>query len=141
MQMLTADEYAFLAELATAYRNEHLPVIKQGKGWNPHLGVDALCFQHHADGGMVGALITPCELSLVKVPDQTCLTEPVADSLKLLLPSGIYWLSLDRLPEGHVFYKRVILSDVSDLESMQEAARLAQHMMSRLMQPTEEIST
>ncbi len=140
MQTLTADEYTFLAELAKAYRDVHLPSIKQKSDWNPHLGVDALCFQHHGAEHMVGALITPCELWLVAVPDRNQLTAPLADILTLSLPSGAYQLSLEHLPGGYEFYKRAILHDLSELESMQEAARLAQQMMSRLMQPAEEPS-
>ncbi|MCH4813971.1 [NiFe]-hydrogenase assembly chaperone HybE [Halomonas neptunia] len=137
MYTLTADEYAYLAELAKAYRDVHLPAIKQKEGWNPRLGIDALCFQHHGDS-MVGALITPCELWLVVVPDQSRLTEPLADSLRLSLPSGAYQLSLERLPSGYELYKRAILSNLEELENMQEAARLAQQMMMRLMQTAEE---
>ncbi len=138
MQTLTADEYAFLAELAKGYRDVHLTSMKQKDNWNPRLGVDALCFQHHGTGRMVGALITPCELWLVVVPDQSRLVEHLADSLTLSLPSGAYRLSLERLPGGYELYKRAILRDLSDLQSLQEAARLAQQMMVRLMQPAEE---
>lgn len=140
MQTLTADEYIFLAELATAYRDVHLPFIKRKSDWNPRLGVDALCFQHHGAEHMVGALITPCELWLVAVPDRSLLTEPWADTLTLSLPSGAYQLSLEHLPGGYGLYKRAILHDLGELESMQEAARLAQQMMVRLMQSAEEPS-
>tara|TARA_R110000824_G_scaffold372077_2_gene562042 strand:+ start:81245 stop:81670 length:426 start_codon:yes stop_codon:yes gene_type:complete len=138
MYMLTADKYAFLAELAKAYRDVHLPSMKQQKGWNPRLGFDALCFQHHGAGNMVGALITPCELWLVVVPDHARLTEPLVDTLTLTLPSGAYQLSLERLPGGYGLYKRAILRNLEELENMQEAARLAQQMMARLMQPADE---
>ena len=138
MYTLTADEYALLAELAKAYRDVHLPSMKQQEGWNPRLGFDALCFQHHCAGNMVGALITPCELWLVVVPDQSHLTEPLADSLTLSLPSGAYQLSLESLPGGYELYKRAILHNLEELENMQEAARLAQRMMARLMQPVDE---
>jgi len=138
MYMLTADKYAFLAELAKAYRDVHLPSMKQQKGWNPRLGFDALCFQHHGAGNMVGALITPCELWLVVVPDHSRLTESLADTLTLTLPSGTYQLSLERLPGGYELYKRAILRNLEELENMQEAARLAQQMMARLMQPADE---
>ncbi|MDQ7730105.1 [NiFe]-hydrogenase assembly chaperone HybE [Halomonas sp. SpR8] len=139
MQTLTANEYAFLAELAKAYRDTYLPAIKQIDCWNPRLGVDAICFQPQGGECMVGALITPCELWLVAVPDQTRLTEPLADALTLSLPSGAYQLTLDRLLGGYNLYKRAILFDLSELDSMQEAARLAQQMMARLMQPVEEL--
>lgn len=138
MYMLTADEYAFLAELAKAYRDVHLPSMKQQEGWNPRLGFDALCFQHHGAGNMVGALITPCELWLVLVPDHSRLTESLADTLTLTLPSGTYQLSLERLPGGYELYKRAILRNLEELENMQEAARLAQQMMALLMQPADE---
>lgn len=134
MYTLTADEYASLAELAKAYREVHLAEIKQKQGWNPRLGVDALCFQRHGAESIVGALITPCELWLVVVPRQSSLTDPWADSLTLLLPSGTYRLALERLPGGYAIYKRAILQGLGELENMQEAARLAQQMMARLMQ-------
>ncbi|CEP36224.1 [NiFe]-hydrogenase assembly chaperone HybE [Halomonas sp. AOP13-D3-9] len=140
MQMLTTDEYTFLTALAKAYRDVHLPAIKQRSGWNPRLGVDALCFQHHGAEHRVGALITPCELWLVLLPDQSLLTEPLADTLTLSLPSGAYKVSLERLPGGYKLYKRAILHDLGELESMQEAARLAQQMMARLMQPAKELN-
>lgn len=137
MQILSTGEYAFVAELAHAYRDVHLSTLKQTADWNPRLGIDALCFQRDTAERMLGALITPCELWLVVVPDQSALTAPLADTLTLTLPSGSYVLTLERLPGGYEVYKRAILRDLSDLESMQEAARLAQQMMSRLMQPAE----
>lgn len=54
MDTLTADEYASLAELAKVYRDVHLTEIKQKQGWNPRLGIDALCFQHYGAKSMVG---------------------------------------------------------------------------------------
>lgn len=135
MQTLTAEEYDFLAELARAYRDAHLASIKQLESWNPRLGIDALCFQRQDAERMVGALITPCELWLVVVPDQSILTAPLADTITLTLPSGSYGLALERLPGGYEIYKRAILRDLSELDSMQEAARLAQQMITRLMQP------
>lgn len=138
MQTPTAEEYVFLAELARAYSDTHLRSIKQQEGWNPRLGIDALCFQRHGDERMVGALITPCELWLVMVPDQSRLTAPLSDRFILTLPSGSYNLTLERLPGGYEIYKRAILHNLSDLDSMQEAARLAQQMMSRLMQKPEQ---
>lgn len=138
MHTITADEYAFLAKLAKAYRDVHLPTIKRQEGWNPRLGVDALCFQHHGSDIMVGALITPCELWLVVVPDQSCVKEPLADSLTLSLPSGAYKLAHERLPGGYELYKSAILRNLAELENMQEAARLAQQMMTRLMQSADD---
>lgn len=135
MRTLAAQEYARLAELALHYRDAHLRSMKQADHYNPRLGVDALCFQpweeEHASL-LVGALITPCAMWLVAVPhlDQH---DPLGNVLRLNLPSGHYSLSCEQLPNGSELYKRVILEDLSDLESMQEAARLAQRMMMQLM--------
>lgn len=137
MHMLTANEYALLAELAKAYRDAHLSSMKQKSDWNPRLGVDALCFQHYSAECLVGALITPCELWLVGMPQPSVKTESMAETLTLSLPSGAYRLLHERLPGGYQLYKRAILGDLSELESMQEAAKLAQQMMARLMQPAE----
>ncbi|AQU82362.1 MAG: [NiFe]-hydrogenase assembly chaperone HybE [Halomonas sp.] len=138
MQSLAPSEYRYLTALAQAYRDAHLHTMKKASHYNPRLGVDALCFEHtnlsvnHA-ALMVGALITPCELWLVAVPEPSTLSSPLPETLLLDLPSGRYPLTLERLPNDYEIYKRVILNDLSDLESMQEAARLAQQMMSRLM--------
>ncbi|GGC84109.1 [NiFe]-hydrogenase assembly chaperone HybE [Vreelandella lutescens] len=138
MQTLESHEYGYLAELAKCYRDEHLALLKRHAGFNPRLGVDALCFQHIAPrisgaSVMAGALITPCELWLVALPEQSTLQAPLAPECVLTLPSGRYTLQLERLPTGIEFYKRKILDDLSDLESLQEAARLAQRMMEQLM--------
>ncbi|WP_083004462.1 [NiFe]-hydrogenase assembly chaperone HybE [Halomonas sp. GT] len=135
MRTLTAQEYERLAELALDYRDVHLRSMKQASHYNPHLGIDALCFQpwveEHASL-LVGALITPCAMWLVAVPRQDQ-HDPLRSVLRLNLPSGHYSLSYEQLPNGSELYKRVILEDLSDLESMQEAARLAQRMMMQLM--------
>lgn len=138
MQRLAPKEYQHLAALAQAYRDAHLCSIKENSHYNPRLGVDALCFEHlsetvHGASLMVGALMTPCELWLMAVPEQSMLTSPLPETLLLDLPSGRYLLDLERLPAGYEIYKRSVLEDLSDLESMQDAARLAQQMMSRLM--------
>lgn len=140
MQSLVPQEYQHLTILAKAYRDAHQRTIKGVSYYNPRLGVDALCFEHlkktvNGASLMVGALITPCELWLMVVPKQSMLTAPLPETLPLELPSGRYLLALERLPEGYEIYKRSILEDLSDLESMQDAARLAQQMMSRLMTP------
>ncbi|BCB08009.1 hypothetical protein HHSLTHF2_18990 [Vreelandella venusta] len=135
MRTLAAQEYPRLAELALHYRDTHLRSMKQSSHYNPCLGVDALCFQPWEEGHaslLVGALITPCAMWLVVVPslDQH---DSLGDVLRLTLPSGHYSLSYEQLPNGSELYKRVILEDLNDLESMQEAARLAQRMMMQLM--------
>lgn len=141
MQSLTPQQYQYLAALAQAYRDVHLRLIKGTSHYNPRLGVDVLCFEPlnatvNGASLLVGALFTPCELWLVVVPEQAMLTAPLDETLSFELPSGHYRLDLERLPGGYDIYKRRILDDLSDLESMQDAARLAQQMMSRLMART-----
>ncbi|WP_404377711.1 [NiFe]-hydrogenase assembly chaperone HybE [Vreelandella aquamarina] len=138
MRTLASHEYGYLAELAKCYRDKHLAELKKQAHFNPRLGVDALCFQHvdariSGVGAMVGALITPCELWLVAVLEQATLQAPLESQSVLTLPSGNYTLHLERLPAGIELYKRKILEDLSDLETLQEAARLAQRMMEQLM--------
>tara|TARA_B100002003_G_scaffold222975_1_gene227142 strand:- start:226 stop:675 length:450 start_codon:yes stop_codon:yes gene_type:complete len=138
MQTLAPHEYGHLAELAKCYRDDHLATLKQQPHFNPRLGVDALCFQHldtRISGAsvMAGALITPCELWLVALPEQATLQAPLDSQCVLALPSGRYALVLERLSTGIELYKRKILDDLSDLESLQETARLAQRMMQQLM--------
>lgn len=138
MPSLAPEEYQYLAAMAEAYRDIYLPTMKNSRYRNPGLGVDALCFERldtTFDGVplMAGALITPCELWLVAIPDLAALRAPLPEELLLELPSGRYLLTLERLPGGYDIYMRSILTDLSELEGMQEAARLAQQMMLRLM--------
>ncbi|MDR5898221.1 [NiFe]-hydrogenase assembly chaperone HybE [Halomonas vilamensis] len=141
MQTLTADEYAALAERARNYRDARLKTLKKQTEYNPKLGVDALCFQRWQDGGLeerglVGALISPCALSLIAIPEPEKLQGGPPDTLLLHLPSGRYRLQHCSL-DGVAWYQRVILDDLSEIESMQEAAQLAQKLMERLMRPSE----
>lgn len=138
MQYLAPEAYQQLAALAMQYRQRHFSLLKSYGHFNPRLTVDALCFEHLSEpvNGrhfMVGAFITPCELWLVAVPEQPAAPVEGLETLSLVLPSGRYSLTLECLPEGYVMYKRCILEDLSDLNSMQDAARLAQQMMARLM--------
>jgi hypothetical protein len=138
MQTLAPHEYGYLAELAQCYRDEHWTALRQQPHFNPRLGVDALCFQHletRISGAsvMAGALITPCELWLVALPEQATLQAPLPSEGVLVLPSGRYALELERLTSGIELYKRKILDDLSDLDSLQESARLAQRMMQQLL--------
>lgn len=137
MQTLTAQQYASLTELAKQYRDVHIHSLKQVDYFNPRLAVDALCFQPlEQQGGdtlLVGALITPCAMWLVALPSDSSHEEPLANTMALDLPSGRYSLSYEQLLDGSKLYKRIILDDLSDLVSMQEAAQLAQRMMMRIM--------
>ncbi|WP_338401829.1 [NiFe]-hydrogenase assembly chaperone HybE [Vreelandella salicampi] len=139
MQTLTADEYVTLSERARRYRDAHLKTLKKKPEYNPKLGVDALCFQRWQDDalagkGLVGALISPCALSLIAIPEPEKLQHP-PDTLLLHLPSGHYRLQHCPL-EGVAWYQRIILDDLRGIESMQEAAQLAQQLMERLMKPS-----
>ncbi len=131
------EEYLALADMAREYRDTHLVALKQLSHYNPRLGVDALCFQRLHDENdtawLVGALITPCALWLLALPAGHGAAMPKAGEYRLVLPAGHYRL------ERHAFgrqawYQRRILDDLGELGSMQEAARLAQQLMARLMQ-------
>lgn len=138
MQVLQAHDYGYLAELATSYRDASLSALKKEAHYNPRLSVDALCFQYSdlrisGASTLVGALITPCALWMLVVPEQATLSAPLEESHVVSLPSGRYRMTLKRLPNGIEFYQRCILDDLSELESLQEASRLAQRMMEQLM--------
>lgn len=139
MQLLTSDEYAYITALANQYRDLHLLAMKQESVFNPRLGVDALCCQRvHLKGlsesGVLGALITPCALWLVALSDDGGRQE-VRSSQLISLPSGMYRFHFDTLSNGQGWYMCRILDGLSDIESMQEAARLAQRLMERIMTP------
>ncbi|WP_346798378.1 [NiFe]-hydrogenase assembly chaperone HybE [Halomonas sp. Bachu 37] len=135
MQALSSADYRYLADIATRYRDKHLREMKLSPHFNPALGVDALCF-HRVDEVLVGALITPIALWLVAVPAQAKTHIPPAEGTcyRLSLPSGEYRLEAELLePPFHV-WRCCILEDLKELQDMGEAARLAQAMMTRLMQ-------
>ena len=140
MQALTAEDYAILASQANSYRDTYLKTLKRQPEYNPRLGVDALCFQRRQDDalggeGWVGALISPCALSLVAIPAASVLQE-APESLLLSLPSGRYRV-YSCFFGASAWYQRPILTDLRGIESMQDAAQLAQQLMTRLMQPGE----
>ncbi|MYL23995.1 [NiFe]-hydrogenase assembly chaperone HybE [Halomonas alkaliantarctica] len=140
MQALSADEYALLSAHARSYRDAHLKALKKQPEYNPKLGVDALCFQRWQDEvlggeGRIGALISPCALSLVAIPAASVLQQ-APESLLLSLPSGRYRLHHCLFGE-FAWYQRQILTDLRGIESMQGAAKLAQQLMERLMRPSE----
>lgn len=139
MQLLTSAEYAQMAVLANHYRDLHLSAMKQESTFNPRLGVDALCCQRVdlagvGGTGILGALITPCALWLVALPDDWGLQE-APSSQQITLPSGTYRFHFDALPNHHGWYMCRILDGLGDIESMQEAAQLAQRLMERIMAP------
>ncbi|GAA3899435.1 hypothetical protein GCM10022228_07430 [Halomonas cibimaris] len=129
-------EYAMLADMARAYRDAHLVTLKTVEHYNPRLGVDALCFQRlsEPDGEtlLAGALITPCALWLVALSlDESAEADGAADERLLALPSGSYRLYRHAFGE-RVWYQRRILDDLRELDSMQQAAQLAQQLTARL---------
>ncbi|MGS2743901.1 [NiFe]-hydrogenase assembly chaperone HybE [Halomonas sp. LS-001] len=139
MQLLTPAEYAEMAELASHYRDLHLSAMKQQPVFNPRLGVDALCCQRCelaglGDSGILGALITPCALWLVALPDDKD-QQGGASSQLITLPSGTYRFDFDALPNNQGWYMCQILDELSDMQTMQEAAQLAQRLMERIMAP------
>ncbi|MGM0536158.1 MAG: [NiFe]-hydrogenase assembly chaperone HybE [Pseudomonadota bacterium] len=139
MQALTADQYARLRQLAATWNHSHLKVAKRDSRFNPRLGVDALCFQpRRLDDqrhGLLGALITPVSLSLVLVIDEPAAAVPDALHLTLSLPSGRYPFVLETLGEGNWWWRCELLDDLSDVGSLQDASRLAQQLMERVMTP------
>ncbi|WP_311943927.1 [NiFe]-hydrogenase assembly chaperone HybE [Halomonas piscis] len=133
----SGDDYAMLAAVAREYRDVHLVALKGLAHYNPRLGVDALCFQRLTpEGGealLAGALITPCSLWLVALwPDEPA--DAATDEYLLTLPSGSYRLHRHAFG-SRSWYQRRILDDLSELDSMEEAARLAQQLMTRLFEP------
>jgi len=139
MQLPTSEEYERIAALARSYRDSQIRLLKREPVFNPRLGVDGLCFQrdHLAalEGpALIGALITPCALWLVAIPGSgNSITWQ--DSLLITLPSGAYRFVLQPLKDGQNCYLCRILDDLSDLQTMQEAAQLAQRLMERIMAP------
>lgn len=138
MQLLTSDEYAHMTALANQYRDLHLLEMKQQSAFNPYLGVDALCCQRiHWEGlsgsGILGALITPCALWLVALPEDDEAQQEMPSSQLITLPSGTYRFFFEHLTHGQGWYMCRILDGLSDVESMQEAAQLAQRLMERMM--------
>ena len=139
MQLPTLEEYEQIAALARNYRDSQIRLLKREPVFNPRLGVDGLCFQRdHFEAleglGMIGALITPCALWLVVIPENVGL-HTWQDNLLISLPSGAYRFVLQPLQDGQGCYMCRILDDLSDLQNMQEAAQLAQRLMERIMAP------
>lgn len=133
----TGDDYATLADMAREYRDTHIVELKRQAHYNPRLGVDALCFQRLSAADdeplLVGALITPCALWLVALAADTDTHLRQEDDYRLSLPSGDYRLTYHAFGERW-WYQRCVLDDLAELDSMEDAARLAQQLMARLME-------
>ncbi|WP_181870001.1 [NiFe]-hydrogenase assembly chaperone HybE [Halomonas sp. DQ26W] len=147
MQALTPDQYERLRDLAAAWQRQQGRSLKASPHYNPRLSVDALCFQalpkELPDDGevsyLVGALVTPVSLSLALVPAEA--NVPSAESgthLHFALPSGRYPFVAEPLGPSLWLWRCELMDDLSDLDSLQEASRLAQQMMDKVMTPVGE---
>lgn len=135
MQALSPEQYRRLRQLADAWTRRHLKLAKREPHFNPRLGADALCFQLFGDQ-LLGALVTPVSLSLVMLPqDQAIWIADDATISHVALPSGNYAFVAERLEVDIVFWRCRVLDDLSDVESLQHASRLAQRLMERIMTP------
>ncbi|MBB3189189.1 [NiFe]-hydrogenase assembly chaperone HybE [Halomonas cerina] len=140
MKALHADQYDRLRRLGEAWRACHLKAAKQAPCFNPRLGVDALCFQPFSlaspDDSLLGTLVTPVSLSLALVPSEPDTDLP--DSrlvMTVSLPSGTYPFRHEVLSDAVRLWRCELLDDLSDVDSLQEASRLAQRLMERVMTP------
>lgn len=134
MQALSPQLYARLGHLAAAYQRRHAGELKPNAHGNPRLSVDALCFQHHGDG-LIGALITPRALLLVRIAGQAGQDEATDDERRVFdLPSGRYPFVAERLEE-EVLWRCELIDDLSGLAGPEGASQLAQRMMDRVMTP------
>lgn len=137
MQALSPEQYGRLRQLADAWTRHHFKAAKQEPHFNPRLGVDALCFQPLGDE-LLGALITPVSLSLAMLPqDPEALPSDDGATRRVALPSGDYLFAAERLEPGIGFWRCQVLDDLSDVESLQQASRLAQQLMERVMTPAD----
>ncbi|PAU79165.1 [NiFe]-hydrogenase assembly chaperone HybE [Halomonas salipaludis] len=137
MQSLTVEQYARLQQLARRYQHRCAASIKRHPARNPRLGVDLLCFQPlpepHAGDELLGALITPISLALCVVSATPVAVRDDMPRRWLALPGGEYPLVPLALGEDDGLWHCPLLDDVSDLASLHEANRLAQHMVERVL--------
>ncbi|MEQ6888043.1 [NiFe]-hydrogenase assembly chaperone HybE [Halomonas sp. CS7] len=118
--------------------------------------------------GLLGALVTPVSLSLALVVDDQAAPPSAEPRLTLALPSGRYPFAWEPLGESSAeshpesrseshgehhgdgdaegqgalegCWRCELLTDLSDLDSLQAASRLAQQLMERVMTPAEPAS-
>ncbi|MBZ0330324.1 [NiFe]-hydrogenase assembly chaperone HybE [Halomonas sp. ANAO-440] len=142
MQALTPEQYERLRDLAAAWQQQQGRSLKASPQYNPRLTVDALCFQvlpeDPSDGEdtayLAGALVTPVSLSLVLVPAEHSSPPPEPGTRRhFTLPSGRYPFIAERPATSVWLWRCELIDDLSDLDSLQEASRLAQRMMDKVM--------
>ncbi|AMC99545.1 [NiFe]-hydrogenase assembly chaperone HybE [Halomonas chromatireducens] len=142
MQALTPEQYERLRDLAAAWQQQQGRSLKASPQYNPRLTVDALCFQalskdSPGDGEehfLAGALVTPVSLSLALVPAEENAPSPEPGTRRqFALPSGRYPFVAERLGQTLWLWRCELMDDLSDLDSLQEASRLAQRMMDKVM--------
>lgn len=135
MQALSPEQYGRLRRFADAWTRRHFRSAKREPHFNPRLGTDALCFQTVGDQ-LLGALITPVSLSLAMLPqDPEALPPDDGTMRRVALPSGDYRFAAERLEPDIWFWHCQVLDDLTDIESLPQASRLAQQLMERIMTP------
>ncbi|MEQ5802185.1 [NiFe]-hydrogenase assembly chaperone HybE [Halomonas sp. H10-9-1] len=143
MHALTPEQYQRLRRLGEAWTASHLREAKSLPHFNPRLAADALCFQccrlpGHGEQ-LVGALVTPVSLWLVMLPaDEAEPVPPCGERCTLSLPSGRYPMEAVALGESLGCWRLVLLDDLADVATRQDASRLAQQLMERVMVPAQE---
>ncbi len=143
MHALTPEQYQRLRRLAEAWTASHLRESKSLSHFNPLLAADALCFQcyrlpEHGEQ-LVGALVTPVSLWLVMLPAGDTEPMPLAgERCTLSLPSGRYPMEAVALGESLGCWRLVLLDDLADVATRQDASRLAQRLMERVMAPAQQ---
>ncbi|MCC5881216.1 MAG: [NiFe]-hydrogenase assembly chaperone HybE [Halomonas sp.] len=143
----TPDQYRRLNEMAQAWKRRQAEALEASPSCNPHLDVDALCFQACPDRGqdsavrdfLIGALISPASLSLVLFPTFASAPSPAeGERMAFDLPSGRYPFVAERVDEQIWLWRCQLLDDLSDLETREEGSRLAQRLMDQVMAPSAE---
>lgn len=148
MQALSVEQYDRLRHLGRCYWQRHATTIKRSPLRNPRLSVDALCFQplsisppfegkqEQNEPLLVGALVTPVSLSLAILPSAGEVWPGDGKRRVFELPDGRYPFHAERVDDTQWLWRCPLIEDLRDLESQQEANRLAQRLLDRVMTPT-----